>query len=47
METFVEYETMCREPPPGHSVRGKFGGNRSKESGRGGASLTSQKKQRL
>ena len=37
METFLEYETKCREPPLWTRVRGKFGGNRSRESGRSGS----------
>ena len=24
METFLEYETTCREPPPGHVFVGSF-----------------------
>jgi len=24
METFLEYETMCREPPPGHVFVGSL-----------------------
>ena len=43
METFLECETKCREPPPRTRIRGKFGENRSKESGTSGASYTWQK----
>jgi len=39
METFLEYETIFRETPPGHVFVGSLFGNRSKESGRSGAGV--------
>ena len=42
METFLEYETMCRETPLGHVLVGSL----AEIEGRSGASSTSQK-QRL